>query len=82
MTPVAYGVLDLAALRHNLTRVREYSGGVRVLAVIKANAYGHGLITVAKALEAVEKKKKKSKPNNKTKNNPDKQVVKEQKNQH
>ncbi|HHZ70666.1 MAG TPA: alanine racemase [Methylococcaceae bacterium] len=54
MTPVAYGVLDLAALRHNLTRVREYSGGVRVLAVIKANAYGHGLITVAKALDAAD----------------------------
>ncbi|MDP7536867.1 MAG: alanine racemase [Methylococcales bacterium] len=54
MTPVAYGVLDLTALRHNLTRVRTLGGRARVLAVIKANAYGHGLITVAKALASAD----------------------------
>jgi len=43
-------VIDTAALRHNLSRVRELAPGCRVLAVIKANAYGHGLTTAAEAL--------------------------------
>jgi len=43
-------VIDTAALRHNLSRVRELAPGCRVLAVIKANAYGHGLVTAAEAL--------------------------------
>ncbi len=54
MIPVVYGVLDLAALRHNLSRVREYSKAGRLLAVIKANAYGHGLIPVAKAMSSAD----------------------------
>ena len=36
--------------RHNLSRVRELAPGCRVIAVIKANAYGHGLATAAAAL--------------------------------
>jgi alanine racemase len=43
-------VIDTAAIRHNLSRVRELAPGCRVLAVIKANAYGHGLVTAAEAL--------------------------------
>lgn len=43
-------VIDTAALRHNLTRAREYAPGCRVLAVLKANAYGHGIVPVAVAL--------------------------------
>jgi alanine racemase len=45
-------VLDSAALRHNLARVRALAPDSRVLAVIKANAYGHGLVPVAHALAA------------------------------
>jgi alanine racemase len=51
---VLRAVIDTAALRHNLSRVREYAPGCRVLAVIKANAYGHGLVTVAEALAAAD----------------------------
>lgn len=54
MIPVVYGVLDLAALHHNLSKVREYSKEGRLLAVIKANAYGHGLIPVAKAMSSAD----------------------------
>ena len=36
--------IDTAALRHNLARVRALAPGCRVIAVIKANAYGHGLV--------------------------------------
>ena len=43
-------VVDTAALRHNLTRVREIAPNSRVLAVLKANAYGHGMVAVASAL--------------------------------
>jgi alanine racemase len=43
-------VIDAAALQHNLSRVRELAPGRRVMAVIKANAYGHGLAAVADAL--------------------------------
>lgn len=43
--------VDLAALRWNFQQVRERIGpGVKVLAVVKANAYGHGALGVAKAL--------------------------------
>jgi alanine racemase len=47
-------VIDTAALRHNLSRVREVAPGCRVIAVVKANAYGHGLLTVARALEGAD----------------------------
>ena len=40
----------MSALRHNLARVREVAIGRRVWAVVKANAYGHGLVRVARAL--------------------------------
>ena len=43
-------VIDTAALRHNLSRVRELAPGCRVLAVLKANAYGHGMVPAAIAL--------------------------------
>lgn len=42
--------IDLHALEHNLGRVRRLAAGKRVVAVIKANAYGHGLLDVARAL--------------------------------
>lgn len=43
--------IDLSALRHNLRRARELAAGSRTYAVIKANAYGHGLLRAAKALD-------------------------------
>lgn len=35
--------IDLAALRHNLAQARRAATGRRLMAVVKANAYGHGL---------------------------------------
>nr|VFJ65168.1 MAG: alanine racemase [Candidatus Kentron sp. DK] len=46
----ARACIDPVALRHNLARARELSPGARMLAVIKSNGYGHGLIRVANAL--------------------------------
>lgn len=42
--------IDRSALRHNLGVVRERIGGAEILAVVKANAYGHGLVGVAEAI--------------------------------
>lgn len=54
MTPAAYAVVDLDAVKHNLARVRQFAPNSKVMAVIKANAYGHGLIKVANALSDVD----------------------------
>ena len=50
MSRLATATIHLGALRHNLARVREQAGGARVMAVIKADAYGHGLERVARTL--------------------------------
>src|SRR5262245_60462099 len=47
-------IIDTAALRHNLGVVRQRAPTSRVMAVIKANAYGHGILAVARALADVE----------------------------
>ncbi len=46
------GEIDLGRIARNLGRVRQAAGGRRVLAVVKANAYGHGAVPVSRALEA------------------------------
>ncbi|HEU5134868.1 MAG TPA: alanine racemase [Steroidobacteraceae bacterium] len=43
-------LVDSAALRHNLGTIRAYAPGAKVMAVVKANAYGHGLVATALAL--------------------------------
>lgn len=43
--------IHLHSLQSNLSQVRKYAPQSQVLAVIKANAYGHGLIRVARALD-------------------------------
>lgn len=42
--------MDLAALAHNLGVARVHAPHARVFAVVKANAYGHGLLRAAAAL--------------------------------
>ncbi len=42
--------IDRTALRHNAGIVRERIGSAEMLAVVKANAYGHGLLGVAETL--------------------------------
>jgi len=50
MSRLATATIHLDALRHNLARVREMAAPARVVAVVKADAYGHGLERVARAL--------------------------------
>lgn len=50
MIPAAYAVVDFDALRHNLEQVRHHAPNAKIMAVIKANGYGHGLERIAQAL--------------------------------
>lgn len=52
MSRTTVATIHLGALRHNLARVRELAGSARVMAVVKADAYGHGLERVARALDS------------------------------
>ncbi|MCU7960817.1 MAG: alanine racemase [gamma proteobacterium symbiont of Bathyaustriella thionipta] len=46
--------IDLAALRHNLAIARQRAGQSALWAVIKADAYGHGMLDVLPALQAAD----------------------------
>jgi alanine racemase len=41
----------LSALRNNLAVARARAPAARLMAVVKANAYGHGLLRSARALD-------------------------------
>lgn len=49
-----HALIHTAALRHNLQRCRQAAGGARVWAVVKANAYGHGIARVYEALQGAD----------------------------
>src|SRR5512137_1418036 len=49
-----YAQVNLKALAANLARVRACAPNTQVLAVVKANAYGHGLARVLPALAAAD----------------------------
>ncbi|MBN3039351.1 MAG: alanine racemase [Candidatus Omnitrophica bacterium] len=51
--------IDLNAIRYNLSQIKKIIGwekkkSTKIMVVVKANAYGHGLIEVARALEKQE----------------------------
>ncbi len=46
----ATALIDRQALKHNMEIVRAYTPNSKVWAIVKANAYGHGLLPIAKAL--------------------------------
>lgn len=43
-------IIDLDAVRHNYAYLKQAAGGGRLIAVVKADAYGHGAVRVARAL--------------------------------
>lgn len=48
----AWVEVDLTALRHNYRHLAARVAPAKILAVVKADAYGHGAVAVARALEA------------------------------
>jgi alanine racemase len=51
LTPgvLAEAVVDLGAIEHNVRVLREHSGPAQLMAVVKADGYGHGATRVARA---------------------------------
>ncbi len=50
--PRAEAVIDLAAIRHNVETLRAQVGSAEVMAVVKADGYGHGMVPSAQAARA------------------------------
>ncbi len=50
--PTASAVVDLGAFARNIGRLKAHVGEVPIMIVVKADAYGHGLITCARAARA------------------------------
>ncbi|BBZ79744.1 alanine racemase [Mycolicibacterium anyangense] len=50
--PGAEALVDLGAIAHNVRVLREHAGSAEVMAVVKADAYGHGAPQVARAAVA------------------------------
>jgi alanine racemase len=50
MSRATVATIHVGALRRNLARVRELARGAKVMAVVKADGYGHGLERVARVL--------------------------------
>ncbi len=46
--------INFENLRHNLKIIRDLSQGAKIMAMVKGNAYGHGMVTVAKHLRDVD----------------------------
>ena len=49
LAPFREAVIDLDAVRHNARHLAEAVAPARVMAVVKADAYGHGAVAVARA---------------------------------
>lgn len=50
LQPACLARIDTIGLRHNYAKLKQHAKQAQVLALLKANAYGHGLLTIAKAL--------------------------------
>lgn len=49
MHPQAEAIVDLGAVSDNVRTLREYAGDAAIMAVVKADAYNHGAVPVARA---------------------------------
>ncbi|MDO5617342.1 alanine racemase [Kocuria sp.] len=47
--PERSAVIDLAAIRHNVRHLKSLAAPAQLMAVVKADAYGHGAVPVARA---------------------------------
>lgn len=54
MNSTAIATINLNALSHNLAQLRAFMPQQKIIAMIKSNAYGHGLVPVAKTLSTAE----------------------------
>jgi alanine racemase len=50
----ATALIDLQALQHNVLQIRRLAPHSQIIAMVKADAYGHGLLQITQALSSVE----------------------------
>ena len=50
MTRPSRVIINIKALEQNFSRIKELAPQSKVMAIIKADAYGHGIVRVAKTL--------------------------------
>jgi len=53
----SYAIINLSKLKSNFLNVRKKIGKTKIMAVVKAEAYGHGMVECAKYLESLGAKK-------------------------
>jgi alanine racemase len=51
MSRQAQALIDLSAMHHNIKRVAEIAKNQKILAMVKANAYGHGTLRLAHSIK-------------------------------
>lgn len=54
MKRAAFARINLSNLKHNLAMIRELAGNSKVMVVVKADAYGHGMLEVCSCLTDVD----------------------------
>ncbi len=47
-----YGIIDLQALAYNFSAIKDTVGNAMIMAIVKANAYGHGIVECSLFLQA------------------------------
>jgi alanine racemase len=52
----SYAVINLSKLRYNFYNIRKKTKNVKIMAVVKADAYGHGMTETARFLNSLGKK--------------------------
>ena len=45
--------VDLNAITENYQKIKEYGGNCKIMPILKANAYGHGLLRIAQLFEKI-----------------------------
>lgn len=54
MNSTAITTIDLSAITHNLALIREILPNKKIVAMIKSNGYGHGLVPIAKTMKSID----------------------------
>ncbi len=54
MKRAAFARINLAHLNHNLATIRKVANQSKIMAVVKANAYGHGMLEVCQSLDGAD----------------------------
>lgn len=54
MATLCFAEINVDNLKHNVSRIRELAPQSKIIAMLKANAYGHGMIPIAQSLNNVD----------------------------